>query len=81
MMEYVGEGHDTPLQYSCLENAMDGGAWWAAVLGVGSRRLHLALHRDSKGDKMGSLGERRAPRRGTRMPFEEHDDEVRAETV
>ena len=33
------------------------------------------------GDKMGSLGERRAPGRGTRMPFEEHDDEVRAETV
>ena len=24
----------TPLQYSCLENPMDGGAWWAAVLGV-----------------------------------------------
>ena len=24
----------TPLQYSCLENAMDGGAWWAAVHGV-----------------------------------------------
>ena len=26
-----GEGDGTPLQYSCLENAMDGGAWWAAV--------------------------------------------------
>ena len=25
----------TPLQYSCLENPMDGGAWWAAVHGVG----------------------------------------------
>ena len=24
----------TPLQYSCLENPMDGGAWWAAVHGV-----------------------------------------------
>ena len=24
-----GEGNDTPLQYSCLENPMDGGAWWA----------------------------------------------------
>ena len=29
-----GEGNGTPLQYSCLENAMDGGAWWAAVHGV-----------------------------------------------
>ena len=26
-----GEGNGTPLQYSCLENPMDGGAWWAAV--------------------------------------------------
>ena len=30
-----GEGNGTPLQYSCLENPMDGGAWWAAVHGVG----------------------------------------------
>ena len=29
-----GEGNDNPLQYSCLENCMDGGAWWAAVCGV-----------------------------------------------
>ena len=29
-----GEGNATPLQYSCLENPMDGGAWWAAVHGV-----------------------------------------------
>ena len=29
-----GEGNDTPLQYSCLENPVDGGAWWAAVHGV-----------------------------------------------
>ena len=28
------EGNGTPLQYSCLENPMDGGAWWAAVYGV-----------------------------------------------
>ena len=30
----VGEGDGTPLQYSCLENPLDGGAWWAAVHGV-----------------------------------------------
>ena len=33
----VGEGNDNPLQYSCLENPMDGGAWWAAAMG--SRRV------------------------------------------
>ena len=26
-----GEGHGNPLQYSCLENPVDGGGWWAAV--------------------------------------------------
>ena len=31
---YIGEGSGTLLQYSCLENPMDGGAWWAAVHGV-----------------------------------------------
>ena len=30
----IGEGNGTPLQYSCLENPMDGEAWWAAVHGV-----------------------------------------------
>ena len=33
-----GEGNGNPLQYSCLENAMDGGAWWAAVHGVAKSR-------------------------------------------
>ena len=31
---YFGEGNGTPRQYSCLENPIDGGAWWAAVHGV-----------------------------------------------
>ena len=30
----VGEGNGNQLQYSCLENPMDGGAWWATVHGV-----------------------------------------------
>ena len=30
----TGEGNGNPLQYSCLENPMDSGAWWAAVHGV-----------------------------------------------
>ena len=29
-----GEGNGNPLQYYCLENPMDGGAWWATVHGV-----------------------------------------------
>ena len=29
-----GEGNVSPLQYCCLENPVDGGAWWAAVHGV-----------------------------------------------
>ena len=33
-MYTLGEGNGSPLQYSCLENPMDGGAWWAAVHGV-----------------------------------------------
>ena len=30
----LGEGNGNPLQYSCLENPMDGGAWWAIIHGV-----------------------------------------------
>ena len=36
-----GEGDGIPLQYSCLENPMDGGAWWAAVHGVAKSRRRL----------------------------------------
>ena len=38
-----GEGNGTPLQYSCLENPMDGGARWAAVHGVAKSRTSLSL--------------------------------------
>ena len=38
----VGEGNGTPLQYSCLENPMDRGAWWAAVHGVAKSRTQLS---------------------------------------
>ena len=37
-----GEGNGTPLQYSCLENPMDRGAWWAAVHGVARSRTRLS---------------------------------------
>ena len=38
----MGEGNGNPLQYSCLENPMDGGAWWAAVHGVARSRTSLS---------------------------------------
>ena len=37
-----GEGNGTPLQYSCLENPMDGGAWKAAVHGVAEGQTRLS---------------------------------------
>ena len=36
------KGNGTPLQYSCLENPMDGGAWWAAVHGVAKSWAQLS---------------------------------------
>ena len=39
---YFGEGNGNPLQYSCLENPMDGGAWWAAVHGVTVSQAQLS---------------------------------------
>ena len=37
-LSYSGEGNGNPLQFSCLENPRDGGAWWAAVYGVTQSR-------------------------------------------
>ena len=37
-----GEGNGNPLQYSCLENSMDGGAWWATVHGVAKSQTWLS---------------------------------------
>ena len=37
-----GEGNDNPLQYSCLENPMDGGMWWATVHGVAKSLTQLS---------------------------------------
>ena len=40
--EKHGEGNGNPLQYSCLENPMEGGAWWAAAHGVTKSRTRLS---------------------------------------
>ena len=37
-----GEGNGNPLQYSCLENPMDGGTWWSTVHGVAKSRTQLS---------------------------------------
>ena len=37
-----GEGQGNPLQYACLENPMDGGAWWATVHGVAKSQTQLS---------------------------------------
>ena len=37
-----GEGNGNPLQYSCLENPMDRGTWWATVQGVAKSRTQLS---------------------------------------
>ena len=37
----IGEGNGNPLQYSCLENPRDSGAWWAAICGVAQSRTWL----------------------------------------
>jgi len=39
---YPGEGNGYPLQYSCLENLMDRGAWWATVHGVTKSQTQLS---------------------------------------
>ena len=41
-MGVYGEGNGTPLQYSCLENPMGGGAWWATIHGVAKSRTRLS---------------------------------------
>ena len=41
MGRFPGGGHGNPLQYSCLENPMDRGAWWAVVRRVAKSQTQL----------------------------------------
>ena len=41
---FPGEGNGKPLQYSCLENLMDTGAWWATVPGITKSQTQLSVH-------------------------------------
>ena len=42
MRQKLGEGNGTPLQYSCLENPMDRGAWWATIHGAAKSQTQLS---------------------------------------
>ena len=42
LLYLFGEGNGNPLQYSCLENSMDGGAWWATVHSIAKSQTWLS---------------------------------------
>ena len=48
----IGEGNGNPLQYSCLENPRDGGAWWVAVYGVAQSQTQLKLLSSSSSSRI-----------------------------
>ena len=50
---YPGERNGNPFQYSCLENPMDRGAWWATVHGVAKSRTRLSNFTHSQGPSGG----------------------------
>ena len=53
----MGEGNGNPLQYSCLENPRDGGAWWAAVYVVAQSRIRLKRLSSSSSSSITWIGE------------------------
>ena len=59
LVQCHGEGNGKPFQYSCLENPMDGGAWWAAFHGVATEsvateRLHFHFSLSCNGEGNGN---------------------------
>ena len=63
----IGEGNGNPLQCSCLENPMDGGAWWAVVYGVAQSDKESACNAGNLGSIPG-LG--RSPGKGNGNPLQ-----------
>ena len=54
MTHTIGVTNGNPLQYSCMENPRDGGAWWAAFYGVAQSRTRLNRLSSSRGFPGGS---------------------------
>ena len=52
---FPGRGNGNPLQYSCLENPRDGGAWWTAVSGVAQSRTRLKRLSSSSSSSWNSI--------------------------
>ena len=57
----IREGNGNPLQYSCLENPRDGGAWWAAIYGVAQSRTRLKQLSSSSSSRYLFIGRTDAP--------------------
>ena len=71
----IGEGNGNPLQYSCLENLRDGGAWRAAVNGVAQSRTRLkrlSSSSSSKGLSELNSSEMGSHRVGSKLPIPGH---------
>ena len=71
-----GEGNGNPFQYSCLENSMDGEAWWATVHGVAKSRTRLSnftffhfLQKHTQDEGEGPPGNGHICARGQRTPY------------
>ena len=63
-----GIGNGTPPQYSCLENPMDRGTWWAAVPGVAKSWTQLSTYKTDTQNRLGVAKEKRG-RGGTSWEF------------
>ena len=58
MTQFPGEGNGNPLQYSCLENPMDRGAWWAIAHEAAKSYTRLSTHTHIRYNKWGWEGNR-----------------------
>ena len=63
----IGEGNGNPLQWSCLENPRDGGAWWAAVYGVAQSRTKVTQKQQQLLSRAGDSSE--PPLEGHLLPI------------
>ena len=70
----TGEGNGNPLQYSCLENPRDRGAWWAAVYGVAQSQTRLKWLSSSSSRGYGNLKYSGSAEEGELLPKPTYKD-------